>query len=95
MNNMNRRKHRKVSAIDLDKGADTARHPETVLVVACGQPEHEAVRSVIGEWLVPLLVKEFLAEQHVIYGPVSRLEQEPTFKPVGEERGEQTRTPRQ
>jgi hypothetical protein len=28
-----------------------------------GQPDPDAVRSVIREWLVPLLVREFLVEQ--------------------------------
>jgi hypothetical protein len=95
MNDTNRRKQRKVSAIDLDKGTYTGRHPQTSLVVASVQPDHEAVRSVIREWLVPLLVKEFLAEQQAVCDSVSQLKQESTFKPLGEERGEQTRTPSQ
>ena len=57
---------------------------ETDLVVECAQPDRDAVSSVIKEWLVPLLVREFLAEQQPIRCPSSTLTEKPTFRPLGE-----------
>jgi len=61
---MTLRKLRAKSPINPDEGIGTPCCPETNLVVECRQPpEHEAVCSVIREWLVPPLVKEFRAEE--------------------------------
>jgi hypothetical protein len=61
---------------------------ETELVMKCGQPDPDAVRSVIREWIVPLLVRDFLAEQEALRGPISQLTQKPTTEPIGrKERG--------
>ena len=38
---------------------------ETKLVLPVGEPNLEALRSVTGEWLVPLLVEKFLREQGI------------------------------
>jgi hypothetical protein len=38
------------------------RKSDPLIVLAPGDPDHSALSSVITEWLVPLLVKEFLAE---------------------------------
>jgi len=38
---------------------------ETKLVLPVGEPILEALRSVTGEWLVPLLVEKFLREQGI------------------------------
>lgn len=43
--------------------AESPRRHDTPVVICPGNPDHEALRSVIREWLVPALVKQFLAEQ--------------------------------
>jgi hypothetical protein len=61
---------------------------ETELVMECSQPDPDAVCSVIREWLVPLLVREFLAEREALRAPISQLTDQPTIEPLGrKERG--------
>jgi hypothetical protein len=38
---------------------------DTPVIIASGQPDPEALRSVIRGWLAPLLVRQFLAERGV------------------------------
>jgi hypothetical protein len=70
------------------KGIGIGRCLETDLFIEGGEPDQEAIRSAIREWLVPLLVKEFLSEQETARTPIPVLEQEPTIEPVDrKERG--------
>jgi len=41
------------------------RRRDTPLIIGSGEPNQEALISVIREWLVPLLVREFLAERGI------------------------------
>lgn len=54
----------KPQLISMESGemACTTRRRVTRLEVPCGQPDVKALKRVIDEWLVPLLVKEFLEE---------------------------------
>jgi hypothetical protein len=51
-----------ISRKEIDRsGKVPRRRGETPVIIAPGDPDQEALRSVIREWLVPLLVRQFLA----------------------------------
>jgi hypothetical protein len=64
------------------------------LVVEGGQIDPESVRSVIREWFVPLLVREFMAEQQAIQAKTTVSPRKPSFKALSEESGDHTRDSR-
>jgi len=67
--------------------AALTRRREPELLIERGQPDPDTVRPAIREWLVPLLVKQFLAEQKSGHtkNTVNRRE------PISEFHGERTR----
>jgi hypothetical protein len=69
----------------------SARQLETELVVKGGQTDPESVRSVIREWFVPLLVREFMAEQQAIQAKTTVTSRKPSFTALSEESGDHTR----
>ena len=52
----------KEPAIDSQK---VQRRKKVQLILAPGTPDQNALRSVVREWLVPMLVREFLAERGI------------------------------
>jgi hypothetical protein len=55
------------------------------LRVACGKRDLDALASAISQWLVPLLVKEFLAEQRPAARGIEVPSCNPSFKPLNQE----------
>jgi len=62
----------KTSKLTLTRAAEVgrsicpaSRRQETRLELPVGEPDLEALRSVTREWLVPLLVKEFMRERDI------------------------------
>jgi hypothetical protein len=58
----------------------TPKRRTTQLQLPAGICDLEAVTAVISEWLIPLLVKEFLAEQSVVTGKTELLGSPPAPK---------------
>jgi len=74
-----------------DRKAATTRRQEPELVVEPCQPDPETVRALIREWLVPLLVKEFLAEQKAFPGGTLQIQEDDLLNPLAEGSGESPR----
>jgi hypothetical protein len=67
------------------------RRQQSDLVVEPGQPDSESVRSLIREWLVPLLVTEFLAEQKALQGGAPQIDENELLNPLAKGSGESPR----
>jgi hypothetical protein len=64
------------------------RRGNTDLIVKGGASDRNSLSSLAREWLVPLLIREFLAEQQSVPCPFRPLEQKPTSGSIGKERGD-------
>jgi hypothetical protein len=75
-----------------DRKVAATRRQEPELVVGTCQPDPESVRALIREWLVPLLVKEFLAEQKPFPGTGTlQIQEDDLLSPLAEGSGESPR----
>ncbi len=61
------------------------RKPQTAVLVGSGEPDIGLISSVIREWIVPALVREFLAEHPIPASPSKVISEKRTTKPLGKE----------
>jgi hypothetical protein len=61
------------------------RKPQTAVLVGSGEREMGLISSAIREWIVPVLVGEFLAEHPILTSPSKVISEKRTTKPLGKE----------
>jgi len=59
--------------------------PQTGAVLGCGKPDRALLSSAIREWIVPLLVRDFLAEHRIAVHATEANSNKPTSGVLGEE----------
>jgi hypothetical protein len=67
------------------------REPQTVILVESGKRDIGLISSAIREWIVPVLVREFLAEHPLSASPTQVISAKRTTKPLGKEGAGPTR----
>jgi hypothetical protein len=77
-----------IELLDRRRQRAEGRWGETDLIVKDGASDRTALSDLAREWLVPLLVREFLSEQPPVPCPFRPLRQKPTSRLLGKERGD-------
>jgi hypothetical protein len=65
--------------------------PQTAVLVGSGERDMGLIYSAIREWIVPALVREFLAEHPIPTSPSTVISEKRTTKPLGKEGAGPTR----
>ena len=67
------------------------RKPQTAILVESGERDIGLISSAIREWIVPVLVREFLAEHPISASPSKVISEKRTTKPLGKKGAGPTR----